>query len=306
MRGGSYSYRYSPSPPRGYGRRHCSPSSRGRYEGRGRDLPTSLLVRNLRHDCRFVLSPLFDWFKNALLKTLSSNKYCWKEVGFEFIVKKCKSGRISTQLTFGSQVLLGRELTIVFAEEKRKKPSEMKARERGRHIGTPHFLILDHHVLEVTPAVQTIILLLLGKDVTQEIGDIEGDLTRGLPMAQGVQAGALVGAGAEVCSILGVWFDMDLAIGSSTVELFDCLRSTDLVVHKTKSERKKGENICRQDTASASHAAMMITNIILPNLSITSSSWHCEPWLTCRTSYSQLERGGVVSVPPGPNRDCIT
>ncbi|RRT56835.1 hypothetical protein BHE74_00002608 [Ensete ventricosum] len=53
MRGRSYSY--SPSPPRGYERRGHSPSPRGRYGGRGRDLPTSLLVRNLRRDCRFNL-----------------------------------------------------------------------------------------------------------------------------------------------------------------------------------------------------------------------------------------------------------
>nr|AGE46135.1 arginine/serine-rich splicing factor SCL25A transcript III [Sorghum bicolor] len=46
------SYDYSPSPPRGYRRRTRSPSPRGRYGGRGRDLPTSLLVRNLRRDCR--------------------------------------------------------------------------------------------------------------------------------------------------------------------------------------------------------------------------------------------------------------
>ncbi|RZC82827.1 hypothetical protein C5167_045615 [Papaver somniferum] len=51
MRGRSYSY--SPSPPRGgYGRRVRSPSPRGRYAARSRDLPTSLLVRNLRRDCR--------------------------------------------------------------------------------------------------------------------------------------------------------------------------------------------------------------------------------------------------------------
>ncbi|KAF4357557.1 hypothetical protein G4B88_026936 [Cannabis sativa] len=48
MRGRSY----TPSPPRGYSRRGRSPSPRGRYGGRSRDLPTSLLVRNLRHDCR--------------------------------------------------------------------------------------------------------------------------------------------------------------------------------------------------------------------------------------------------------------
>lgn len=53
---------YTPSPPRGgYGRRGRSPSPRGRYGGgggRGRDLPTSLLVRNLRHDCRYVITNL--------------------------------------------------------------------------------------------------------------------------------------------------------------------------------------------------------------------------------------------------------
>lgn len=58
MRGRSYSYSPSP-PPRGYSRRGRSPSPRGHY-GRGRDPPTSLLVRNLRRDCRsFFLSLLF-------------------------------------------------------------------------------------------------------------------------------------------------------------------------------------------------------------------------------------------------------
>uniref|UniRef100_A0A1J3D0T7 Serine/arginine-rich SC35-like splicing factor SCL33 n=1 Tax=Noccaea caerulescens TaxID=107243 RepID=A0A1J3D0T7_NOCCA len=46
------SYSYSPSPPRSYGRRYRSPSPVGYYRGRSRDSPTSLLVRNLRHDCR--------------------------------------------------------------------------------------------------------------------------------------------------------------------------------------------------------------------------------------------------------------
>lgn len=50
MRGRSYSY--SPSPPRSYSRRRRSPSPRDRYGSRGKDLPTSLLVRNLHRDCR--------------------------------------------------------------------------------------------------------------------------------------------------------------------------------------------------------------------------------------------------------------
>lgn len=54
MRGRSYSYSPSPSPPRRYSRRRHSLSPRGRYRGCDRDLPTSLLVRNLNRDCRYV------------------------------------------------------------------------------------------------------------------------------------------------------------------------------------------------------------------------------------------------------------
>lgn len=108
-------------------------------------------------------------------------------------------------------------------------------------IGALHQVILDHQdMIEVTPAVHTVILLLLGKDATQgqlfngiiilsiyvlwivllmlpsvfctgqfhlEIRDVENGLTQGRPMAQGVQAGALVGAGAKVWTILGDWFE---------------------------------------------------------------------------------------------------
>lgn len=63
MRGRSYSY--SPSPPRSYGRRYRSPSPRGRG-ARRRDLPTSLLVRNLRHDCRFVTVIYTLWLFHLL------------------------------------------------------------------------------------------------------------------------------------------------------------------------------------------------------------------------------------------------
>lgn len=48
--------RYSRSPsPRGHSRRHRSPSPKRHYRSSVRDLPTSLLVRNLRHDCRCAL-----------------------------------------------------------------------------------------------------------------------------------------------------------------------------------------------------------------------------------------------------------
>lgn len=61
MRGRRYSY--SPSPPRSYSRRYRSPSPRGRprYRDRVRDLPTSLLVRNLRRGTRYGLWHLHDF-----------------------------------------------------------------------------------------------------------------------------------------------------------------------------------------------------------------------------------------------------
>uniref|UniRef100_A0A0D3FJ19 RRM domain-containing protein n=2 Tax=Oryza TaxID=4527 RepID=A0A0D3FJ19_9ORYZ len=98
-------YDYGPSPPREYRRRARSPSPRGRYGGRDRDLPTSLLVRNLRRDCR-------------------------EPRGFGFIQYYDPEDAADAKYHMDGQILLGREVTVVFAEENRKKPSEMRARER--------------------------------------------------------------------------------------------------------------------------------------------------------------------------------
>ncbi|KAH7512340.1 hypothetical protein FEM48_Zijuj12G0080300 [Ziziphus jujuba var. spinosa] len=182
MRGRSYGY--SHSPPRGYSRRRRSPSPRTRYRSRGRDLPTSLLVRNLRHDCRpedlrgpfGQFGPLKDIYLprdyytgvedineiNQVIKSVQDYLNVHedsKEVGFEYIEKKFVLKNFISILSlvttreprgFGfvqyvepadaedakyhmdGQILLGRELTVVFAEENRKKPSEMRARERSR------------------------------------------------------------------------------------------------------------------------------------------------------------------------------
>ncbi|PPD95907.1 hypothetical protein GOBAR_DD07074 [Gossypium barbadense] len=136
---------------------------------------------------------------------LPRDYYTGQPRGFGFVQYLDPADAADAKYHMDGYVLLGRELTVVFAEENRKKPSEMRARERS----ALHQVILDHQdMLEVTPAVHTIILLLLGKDVTQglfllEIRDIENGLTRAHPMAQGVLAGALVGAGAKVWTILG-------------------------------------------------------------------------------------------------------
>ncbi|KAB5565207.1 hypothetical protein DKX38_005261 [Salix brachista] len=237
MRGRSY----SPSPPRAYSRRGRSPSPRGRYGGgRGRDLPTSLLVRNLRHDCSIHLLGLgalcpwtislvatcgkfyvctrdsssdvvlfcllaernstqvndatgdihvaesqktFAGHLNSLvllrtftcLETIILGEHSpfeddvndsedLKEVGFEYIVERfqvLEEFQVIFKLTlareprgFGfvqysdphdaaeakhhmdGRVFLGRELTVVFAEENRKKPVDMRARERPSYFSS--------------------------------------------------------------------------------------------------------------------------------------------------------------------------
>ncbi|KAM0952075.1 putative RNA recognition motif domain, nucleotide-binding alpha-beta plait domain superfamily [Dioscorea sansibarensis] len=142
MRGRSYSY--SPSPPRGYRRRGRSPSPRGRYGGRGRELPCSLLVRNLRHDC----SPIFLWplclmIFASLLGNLDllRTSICLVTTttgeprGFGFVQFVDPADASEAKYQMDRQILLGRELTVVFAEENRKKPADMRARERIRTYG---------------------------------------------------------------------------------------------------------------------------------------------------------------------------
>ncbi|KAM1431927.1 hypothetical protein FF1_014124 [Malus domestica] len=131
MRGRSYSY--SPSPPRGYGRRRRSPSPRGRYGGRGRDLPTSLLVRNLRRDCRPEdLRGPFGRFGPLKDVYLPRDYYTGEPRGFGFVQFVDPADAADAKYHMDGQILLGRELTVVFAEENRKKPSEMRARDRVR------------------------------------------------------------------------------------------------------------------------------------------------------------------------------
>ncbi|PIN07798.1 putative RNA-binding protein (RRM superfamily) [Handroanthus impetiginosus] len=126
--------RYSRSPsPRGYSRRYRSPSPRGRYRSRGRDLPTSLLVRNLRHDCRPEdLRGPFGEFGPLKDIYLPRDYYTGEPRGFGFVQYVDPDDAADAKYQMDGQILLGRELTVVFAEENRKKPSEMRARERVR------------------------------------------------------------------------------------------------------------------------------------------------------------------------------
>ncbi|KAK9678388.1 hypothetical protein RND81_11G208000 [Saponaria officinalis] len=130
MRGRSYSR----SPPRrGYGRRRRSPSPRGRYRGHDRDAPTSLLVRNLRLDCRPEdLRRPFSEFGPLKDIYLPRNYYTGEPRGFGFVQFVDPADAADAKYEMDGQLFQGRELTVVFAEENRKKPVEMRARERTR------------------------------------------------------------------------------------------------------------------------------------------------------------------------------
>ncbi|XP_045815433.1 serine/arginine-rich SC35-like splicing factor SCL33 [Trifolium pratense] len=133
MRGRSY----TPSPPPRYSRRGGgrSPSPRRRYAPRQSDLPTSLLVRNLRHDCRPEdLRRPFGQFGPLKDIYLPKDYYTGQPRGFGFIQFVDPADAADAKYHMDGQVLLGRELTVVFAEENRKKPTEMRVRERsGRY-----------------------------------------------------------------------------------------------------------------------------------------------------------------------------
>ncbi|KAK3125797.1 hypothetical protein QOZ80_7BG0609850 [Eleusine coracana subsp. coracana] len=126
-------YSYSPSPPRSYRRRERSPSPRGYYSGRGRDLPTSLLVRNLRRDCRPEdLRRPFGQFGRLKDIYLPRDYYTGEPRGFGFIQYYDPEDAADAKYYMDGQVVLGRAVTVVFAEENRKKPQEMRARDRVR------------------------------------------------------------------------------------------------------------------------------------------------------------------------------
>lgn len=65
-------------------------------------------------------------------KSLLACLYCREQRGFGFVQYLDPEDAAEAKYHMDGQIFLGRELTVVFAEENRKKPSEMKARERFR------------------------------------------------------------------------------------------------------------------------------------------------------------------------------
>jgi FUS-interacting serine-arginine-rich protein 1 len=56
--------------------------------------------------------------------------------GFGFVQYYDPDDAADAKYYMDGQVVLGRQITVVFAEENRKKPQEMRARDRVRFVGS--------------------------------------------------------------------------------------------------------------------------------------------------------------------------
>ncbi|KAJ7537119.1 hypothetical protein O6H91_12G098200 [Diphasiastrum complanatum] len=131
----SYSRSRSP-PPR---RRHyddVSRSSRGRDRGSGsrhQSLPCGLLVRNIPRDSRPEdLRIPFEKFGPVKDVYLPKDYYSGEPRGFGFVQYMEPNDAADAKYNMDGQIVGGREISVVFAEENRKKPSEMRVRDLSR------------------------------------------------------------------------------------------------------------------------------------------------------------------------------
>nr|DAD33491.1 TPA_asm: hypothetical protein HUJ06_012342 [Nelumbo nucifera] len=134
----SYSPRRSRSPPRR--KRYDDPRERYRgsrsYRDRRSPAPSGLLVRNIALDTRPEdLRIPFERFGPVKDVYLPKNYYTGEPRGFGFVKFRNADDAAEAKQHMNHQVIGGREITIVFAEENRKTPQEMRtnARISGRY-----------------------------------------------------------------------------------------------------------------------------------------------------------------------------
>lgn len=82
--------------------------------------------------CSYVYTTGSNIIHFGLRQSLLGYLYCREPRGFGFVQYLDPDDAAEAKYQMDRQILLGRELTVVFAEENRKKPSEMRARERSR------------------------------------------------------------------------------------------------------------------------------------------------------------------------------
>ncbi|KAK7385697.1 hypothetical protein VNO78_31497 [Psophocarpus tetragonolobus] len=132
MRRNSPAY-YSP-PRRGYGGRGGGSGRRGFGGGRRRDNNNgSLLVRNIPLDCRpEELRVPFERFGPVRDVYIPKDYYSGEPRGFAFVQFVDPYDASEAQYHMNRQIFAGREISVVVAEETRKRPEEMRHRTRIR------------------------------------------------------------------------------------------------------------------------------------------------------------------------------
>ncbi|KAF8038112.1 hypothetical protein BT93_B0848 [Corymbia citriodora subsp. variegata] len=134
--------RRSRSPPRARKPRHGfdddprDPRDRRAYRDRRSPAPSGLLLRNLPLDTRAEdLRVPFERFGPVKDVYLPKNYYTGEPRGFGFVKFRYGEDAAEAKQQMNHTVIGGREIRIVFAEENRKTPHEMRVSERvsGRH-----------------------------------------------------------------------------------------------------------------------------------------------------------------------------
>ncbi|CAN6459355.1 unnamed protein product [Victoria cruziana] len=107
------------------------------YGDRRSSAPSGLLVRNVALDARPEdLRIPFERFGPVKDVYLPKNYYTGEPRGFGFVKFRNAEDAAEAKQQMNHKVILGREITIVFAEENRKTPAEMRATARisGRYV----------------------------------------------------------------------------------------------------------------------------------------------------------------------------
>ncbi|XVF38594.1 hypothetical protein REPUB_Repub20aG0115700 [Reevesia pubescens] len=123
--------RYYDNDPRDRHRSHC--------DYRRSSLPSGLLIRNLPLDARQEdLRVPFERFGPLKDIYLPKNYYTGEPRGFGFVKFRYGEDAAEAKQRMNHQVIGGREIRIVFAEENRKTPQEMRltGRTSGRDRGS--------------------------------------------------------------------------------------------------------------------------------------------------------------------------
>ncbi|XP_068332070.1 serine/arginine-rich SC35-like splicing factor SCL28 isoform X1 [Pyrus communis] len=135
--------RRSRTPPRGRKRYDDEPRDRHRdsrsHRDRSSPAPSGLLVRNLPLDARPEdLRIPFERFGPVKDVYLPKNYYTGEPRGFGFVKYRYGEDAAEAKQQLNHSVIGGREIRIVFAEENRKTPQEMRTTTRvsSRHGGS--------------------------------------------------------------------------------------------------------------------------------------------------------------------------